>query len=63
MEVGGYSMHLYCRHKDRAHPWRYLPHEFIAQTRGQCVRSARKRGWKFHRDGEVSCPLCNGKKT
>lgn len=55
-------MDLYCRHKDRVHPYGYLPHQFSGHTEDFCKRQARKRGWVFHRDGKVSCPICVGAK-
>lgn len=68
MEVGGYSMHLYCDNTDQKwpdgkHGFEQFPEEFDAETRGQCVRAARQKGWLFKKDGTHLCPKCSGKPT
>lgn len=70
-EVGGYTMDLYCDYvvwsgeygdlPDLPHDYtemKNLPSQFYAQTRGGCMKQARKCGWKFKRDGTISCILC-----
>lgn len=44
------------------HKFDEFPHSAIGRTRGGCVKELRRRGWIFHRDGEVTCPKC-AKKT
>lgn len=34
------------------------PAEFSAETGADARRMARRRGWRFGRDGDVTCPLC-----
>jgi hypothetical protein len=34
------------------------PAEFTGNTLGSTRRSARRCGWRFNRDGEVTCPTC-----
>lgn len=71
MIVGCYAMDLYCdrqRPKDYGASWQPVPagrhrdgefpHTFEGKTYGECQRTARARGWIFHRDGTVSCPRC-----
>lgn len=59
MIVGCYTMDLYCDASDhksvatRRGGWQYT-----GETAGECKRKAKADGWKFHRDGEVSCPEC-----
>lgn len=57
-EVGGYDMHLYCQNGCDGGE----PDQYFEQTREQCRRKARNNGWTFHRDGEVTCSACSGKK-
>lgn len=73
MEVGGYSLHLYCdqtlpicyvggSHQpvpDGYHEYGEFPHEFVGQTGAECKKMARDKGWTFHRDGKHSCPRCS----
>ncbi len=66
----GYSLDLYCRFSavpnvpvssdspDGTHTWGEFPHQFIGETFGECRRDARKCGWVFNRDREVTCPKC-----
>ena len=68
MEVGCYSLHLYCDIdnaepsatewpcKKGGHDFDEFPHEFMGRTRGECVREARRRGWLFKKDGRTICP-------
>jgi hypothetical protein len=66
MIVSGHSMDLYCRKSGYStndepkvgHPVGYLPHHFVGNSFADCKRQARLVGWKFHRDGDVTCPLC-----
>jgi len=69
MEIGGYTMDLYCRYSevdtdkiDTVHSLREFPHEFYGETRGVCAKEARERGWVFNRDGNVTCPKCAKKR-
>lgn len=65
-EAGCYSLDLYCRHAsaypDQLHAYDEFPHQFTAEHGSTCRREARKRGWIFHRDGEVTCPKCARRK-
>jgi hypothetical protein len=70
---GCYVLHLYCRFapesdqslvpptKDNdGFDARHYggPREFIGETGPQARRAARRAGWKFGRDGDVTCPKC-----
>lgn len=59
MIAEGYSMDLYCRNEDVDHPFNYFPHNFYGRNRAEVRRDARAMGWVFHKDREVTCPLCN----
>ncbi len=55
-EYGCYDMSLYCRNgcQDGKEPYRPA----VFQTLGECRTDARKQGWVFNRDGDVTCPEC-----
>lgn len=52
MIVGCYSMDLYCENA----------HVYTGETWGECVRDARRDGWKITPDRKAYCPNCSGKK-
>lgn len=57
--ASSYSMHLYCDHVNDEHPFDSFPHEYSAETFGQCAAMARRRGWVFHyKTRTATCPLC-----
>jgi len=68
MIVGAYSLHLYCDNgnsePDCVGPKEISGHdysdpgfaEFTGQTEAECKKKARRRGWKFTRDGRALCP-------
>jgi hypothetical protein len=56
MIVEGYALSLYCDNEE-AHEALAQEH-FNADTKTQCWRKARKRGWRFIGDGKVICPDC-----
>jgi hypothetical protein len=73
MEVGCYSMDLYCDRNlpiwyDAAYPERKpggpyhiseeFPAQFTGRTRAECRSQAREQGWRWMRDGSVICPRC-----
>jgi hypothetical protein len=63
--VGCYTMDLYCDAADwQAPPHEFFefPHQFHAETYGECARQARRRGWRLTRDDRAICPKCSGKK-
>lgn len=62
MEVGGYSLHLYCDTKGcllgEAGKWpagKDGPFELNGHDEKHCKRQARLFGWTFHHDGTHSC--------
>jgi len=74
MIASGYTMDLYCRHTHLPqasrwdgptpkghHEYDEFPHQILGETFAGCKRHAAAQGWKFHRDGDVSCPRCNGR--
>lgn len=63
MIVGVYSLDLYCENEgeynDGIHPFRYLLHSYVGETRQECFRKARANGWKLNfRKGTAICPIC-----
>lgn len=73
-EASCYTLDVYCDNTDFApfgssqyggmdqntkHSFLEFPHQYTGETRGECVRKARRDGWVFHRDGRHSCPACN----
>jgi hypothetical protein len=36
--------------------------QFTGETYGGCKRKAQANGWIFHRDDDVTCPMCAKKK-
>lgn len=73
MIVGCYSVDLYCDNEDRTGdkrckrrngPLRYGSDQYTGETEGECLRQARKEGWKFTRDRprKAYCPACSGKR-
>lgn len=55
---GCYTLDLYCDHTNPAHCWDEFPHQFLAETGGNCRKQAKARGWKLHRDDTATCPKC-----
>lgn len=58
MFVGGYELHLYCD-TETGHGYREGEAQFSAETKAECIRQARRRGWVVRReDGgyHVRCP-------
>lgn len=69
MIVGGYTLHLYCD-SGREQPLGTVGHEragdacllsypdeYNGETRAECVRLARARGWRITK-GRQLCPRC-----
>jgi hypothetical protein len=70
MIAGCYVLHLYCRFApespqaiaktgtfDARHYGTWFESSDV-DTRAQANRQARRRGWRFGRDGDVTCPIC-----
>lgn len=73
MIVGGYTVHLYCDSdieqpygtKGHSGPQEgghgtftgSLPDEYSAETRAQCIKQARAKGWLIGKDRQL-CPTC-----
>lgn len=65
MIVGCYTLHLYCDfERDGKHGgvetykigW---PAEFTGKTESECLKEARKAGWRiFKAEGKAKCPRC-----
>ena len=71
-EVSAYSMDLYCDEgcdepgygmwpDPHGHKYDEFPHSYIGNTRGGCLKQARRQGWKFCKDGRILCPKHSGK--
>lgn len=66
----GYALDLYCQNQsgefDKSHRYNGVffmsyPVQYSGESYAECRRYARWAGWTFHRNGEVSCPLCTGR--
>ena len=63
MEVGCYVLDLYCDCENPCeHTHNEFPHQFTGATGGYAREQARDIGWRFHRDGTLSCPKCRIRK-
>lgn len=62
MIVGCYSIDLYCDYENSDHRWdaNSNPPAYIGETEAECLRAARKDGWKFTRERprKAKCPIC-----
>ena len=68
MRARGYSLDLYCDNNQivsgcvsdaAGHSYSEFPHQYFADTEGECNKMARDEGWKL---GKVDlCPKCSGK--
>ena len=61
MIVGGYTLDLYCDHKNKDHEYNEFPHTYYEQLGSLCRKNARRDGWILHKDGTATCPKCNPK--
>jgi hypothetical protein len=63
--AGCYSLDLYCDKQSEAHVWNEFPHQYTAETGGECRSTARKAGWligsKWSKGSYAICPKCSGK--
>lgn len=57
---GCYTLHAYCDQEGCYKGGSYHTGwaEFNGEKRSECLRTARKLGWKFHNDGTATCPDC-----
>jgi len=57
--AAGYSLDLYCDYENDAHGFNEFPHTFTGETFTGCVRDARLKGWKIHKESRTAtCPKC-----
>ena len=70
--VGGYTMDLYCKNAEGAcdvagkdgvgHGYNEFPHQFTGQNYSECVKEAKRRGWKIRPlSDQAVCPHCTNK--
>lgn len=61
--ASGYALDLYCDHNNSRHGFDEFPHTFTGETFGECVKSARRRGWVIRTATRTAtCPKCSGKR-
>jgi hypothetical protein len=61
MIVGCYSVDLYCDYENMNHFWHSCPPQFTGETEAECLRDARRCGWRFSRGKRprlAKCPEC-----
>lgn len=69
MQVGCYSLHLYCDYPNankggiyatgNQHQYNEFPHELTGETGPQCRQEARRMGWLLGgHGGKDFCPKC-----
>jgi hypothetical protein len=63
MQVGGYTLDLYCDRINPTHEHKEFPHTFYGELGTKCRKAARKAGWKLQVDGTTICPKCSGNKS
>jgi hypothetical protein len=57
--VEGYVIDLYCKYKvDDTRHFDYWGVTFSGHSRAKARQDAKNSGWKFHRDGTATCPMC-----
>ena len=61
MQVGCYSLDLYCDFENEAHEYQEFPHQYTNEFGSKCRRNAKKAGWILKRDGGAICPKCRKK--
>ena len=65
--AGCYSLDLYCDNAgsfpDGIHAYNEFPHQYTAETGGECRSRARKAGWLVGGRGYAICPKCSGKRN
>lgn len=59
MIASGYALDLYCEVEGHRHGYQEGQACFTGETWGDCVKQARKKGWKINkRKRECICPAC-----
>ena len=59
--ASGYSLDAYCKWSNPYHSFQEFPHSFYGNTKADCKKQARRRGWQLHHDGYATCPKCAAK--
>lgn len=59
MQVGCYTLDLYCDKENPKHKWHEFPHQYTAELGSVARTKARNAGWKLLRNGKAICPKCN----
>ena len=64
MEIGCYTLDLYCDNSklqpdgtDGIHEYKAFPDQYTGNSRANCVRKAKKDGWKWVGEHQY-CPKC-----
>jgi hypothetical protein len=68
-KIGCYTLDLYCDQEDldfescknSEHEYGEFPHSFWGHTESECIKQAKRQGWRFHTNGLTSCPKCKNK--
>ncbi|QJA43071.1 hypothetical protein [Phaeobacter phage MD18] len=61
--AGGYTLDLYCDHKNEDHPYTSqfpgFSESFYGNNHTEAAREARAAGWTIHRDRTATCKHCS----
>ncbi len=57
--ASGYSLDLYCDAPGNHDFNDVFPHQYVGETFAECVKQAKKYGWKIHyKTRTATCPKC-----
>lgn len=58
----GYTLDCYCDHENDEHDYKEFPQAYFTRNEREAKQAAKKRGWKFHKDGTATCGKCMARK-
>lgn len=61
MIIGCFALDPYCDCDNESHELGEFPAQFTGETRGECMKAARRAGWAFTRDKQARCRKCRGR--
>src|ERR1035437_10194182 len=58
MQVGCYTLNLYCDYKAHVPKFNEFPREYTDELGVRCRKAAKRAGWILSFDGTATCPKC-----